>query len=83
MDAFEFMREIESFMGSLGLDDLEGSGLRFPAVGWDWLDCCHACAWLTAEGHDLPGNLVSRMMLGPWNPSVRLYCQLLEFRRGE
>lgn len=80
MSCSDFSVEIVSFMGSLGLLDLENSGLRFPPDDWDWDSCCHACVWLVALGHVLPGNLSSRMMLGPMNPSVRLYCALLRFR---
>lgn len=76
-----FVLEVLGFMGSLGLRDLEGSGLRFPAVGWDWDDCCHACVWLACLGHSLPGNLHNRMMMGPLNSLVEVYVRLLEYRR--
>lgn len=67
-------------MGSLGLSGLEDSGLRFPAVDWDWQDCCHACVWLAFMGHELPGNLVSRLLLGPPNPVVVLYFSWLRHK---
>lgn len=72
----EFMLEVVGFMSSVGLSDLPESGLRFPAVGWDRLDCCHACVWLSFRGYVLPGNLVSRMMLGPPNPLVALWSRV-------
>lgn len=75
LDAESFMLEVVEFMGVLGVSDLEGSGLRFPASGWDWLDCCHACAWLAFQGNVLPGHLVSRMLLGPPNPVVALWSR--------
>jgi hypothetical protein len=71
-----FMLEVVEFMASLGLSDLPGSGLRFPAVGWDRLDCCHACVWLSFQGYVLPGNLVSRMLLGPPDPLVSLWVRV-------
>jgi len=71
----EFMGEVVEFMAGLGLSDLDGSGLRFPASGWDRLDCCTACAWLSFQGHILPGNLSSRMLLGPPNPIVALWSR--------
>lgn len=76
-----FMLEVVGFMGSLGLSDLENSGLVFPAVDWDWETCCHACLWLACMGYELPGGLESRMLLGPMNMSVRTYVQLMGFRR--
>lgn len=76
------MNEVLSFMGSLGLEDLGASGLRFPAVDWDWQDCCHACVWLGFMGYELPGNLVSRMLLGPVNPGVALYFEWLRHKSG-
>lgn len=82
MDPLEFAREVEEYMEALGLRDLPGSGLRFPAVGWDLDDCCHACVWLVVLGHELPGNLVARMVfLGSGSPLVRLYFQWVEFRQ--
>lgn len=81
MDSLSFMNEVVGFMGSLGLSDLENSGLKFPAVDWDWDTCCHACLWLACMGHELPGNLHSRMLLGPHNMSVDVYARLQEFRR--
>jgi len=74
----EFMLEVVAFMESLGIHELEGSGLKFPAVDWDRLDCCQACAWLAFQGHELPGHLEARLLLGDPNPIVRL---LLEWRR--
>jgi len=71
----EFMGEVVEFMAGLGLSDLDGSGLRFPASGWDRLDCCTACAWMSFHGHILPGNLSSRMLLGPPNPIVVLWSR--------
>lgn len=82
MDAVDFMDEVVSYMGSLGLEDLENSGLVFPAVGWDWQDCCHACVWLGCLGHELPGNLLSRMLLGPRSPGVALYIEWLRHKSG-
>lgn len=80
MCSAEFSAEVVSFISSLGLSELEGSGLRLPPGEWDWELCCHACVWLAAMGHILPGNLSSRMLLGPENPSVRIYCELLRLR---
>ena len=82
MDSVDFMNEVLSFMGSLGLSDLENSGLRFPAEDWDWRDCCHACAWLGFMGHELPGNLMARMLLGPPDRVVALYLEWLSHRSG-
>lgn len=80
MDSLEFQREVVEFMGVLGLSDLENSGLRFPAVDWDWQDCCHACVWLGFLGYELPGNLMARMVLGPSNPLVALYLKWLQHK---
>lgn len=82
MDASDFMREVLEYMDSLGVVELENSGLRFPAVDWDWLDCCHACVWLGFMGHSLPGNLMSRLVLGPVNPVVSLYLEWLRHKSG-
>jgi len=79
-DAAEFMGEIVSFMESIGVSDLPGSGLRFPAAGWDWDECCHACVWMAISGRELPDGLVARMMLGPPSPLVKLYCLWSEQR---
>lgn len=76
-----FAYVVSEVLGSLGLRDLEGSGLRFPAVGWDWDDCCHACVWLACPGHSLPAGLHNRMLMGPSNPSVESYVVLMGFRR--
>ena len=70
-----FMLEVVEFMASVGLSDLPGSGLRFPASGWDRLDCCHACVWLSFQGYVLPDHLVSRMLLGPPDPLVSLWVR--------
>lgn len=80
MDSVDFMLEVVSYMESLGVSDLENSGLRFPAVDWSWEDCCHACVWLGFMGNELPGNLVSRMLLGPSNPGVSLYFRWLRHK---
>lgn len=82
MDSRDFMLEVVSFMDSLGISSLEQSGLRFPAVDWDWVDCCHACAWLGFMGHELPGNLLARMVLGPVDPVVSLYFKWLRHKSG-
>jgi hypothetical protein len=81
-DASEFMLEIVSFMETIGVFDLPGSGLRFPASGWDWDDCCHACVWMAISGRELPDGLVARMFLGPPSPLVKLYVEWSS-RRGE
>lgn len=80
MESLDFMREILEYMEILGLSDLEGSGLRFPAEGWDWLDCCHACVWLGFAGYELPDNLLSRLVLGPSNHLVVLYFKWLSHK---
>ena len=79
MDFAAFSSDVMDFVGSLGLSGLEESGLRFPLEDWD--SCCHVCVWLSAMGHELPSHLVSRLVLGPMNPSVRLYCELMKFQR--
>lgn len=76
------MGEIVSFMETIGISDLPGSGLRFPAAGWDWDDCCQACVWMAISGVELSDALVARMMLGPSSPLVRLYVEW-DSRRGE
>lgn len=75
MNCEDFSSEIVSFMESVGVVDLPGSGLRFPAVGWGWRDCCRACIWLALSGHELPEGLENRMVLGPADPVVRLYLE--------
>ena len=70
-----FMLEVVSFMESVGVSDLPGSGLSLPASGWCWLDCCRACVWLALSGRELPEVLENRMLLGPANPVVRLYLE--------
>lgn len=82
MESVDFMNEVLSYMGSLGLSDLENSGLRFPAENWDWQDCCHACVWIGFMGHELPGNLMSRLLLGPPSPLVALYLKWLRHKSG-
>jgi hypothetical protein len=71
----EFMKDVAGFMDSIGVHDLPHSGLRFPPSGWDRLDCCHACAWLSFQGHILPGYLSSRMLLGTPNPIVEMWSR--------
>lgn len=78
----DFMEDVLAYMGSLGLRSLEGSGLRFPAVDWGWGECCRACVWLGFMGHELPGNLTSRLLLGPGDPSVALYFKWLRHKSG-
>ena len=79
MDFASFSSDVMDFIVSSGILMPEESGLRFPLEDWD--ACCLACVWLSAMGHELPSHLVSRLVLGPMNPSVRVYCELRKFQR--
>lgn len=79
-DSRDFMLEVLSFMSLLGEVGLENSGLRFPAVDWDWVDCCHACVWLGFMGYELPSNLMSRLVLVPGDRVVLLYLEWLRHK---
>lgn len=75
MNCEDFSSEIVSFMESVGVADLPGSGLPLDSSRWGWRECCRACIWLAFSGRELPAGLENRMVLGPADPVVRLYLE--------
>ena len=89
-DVLIFCFELE---GYLCVEELEGSGAKFPlslnllpedsaADKWEYL--CFICLWVCLKRGvvDLPLALHNRLLLGPANRWVEMYCGLLKKRQS-
>jgi hypothetical protein len=87
-DVVSFCFELE---GYLCVEELEGSGVELPlsshllpedsaADKWEYL--CFICLWVCLKRGvvELPSALHNRMLLGPVNRWVSMYCYFLKKR---
>jgi len=88
-DILSFCFELD---GNLCVEELEGSGVKLPvssgllsgdsaADSWEYL--CFICLWVCLKRGvvELPGAIHGRMLLGPVNKWVVIYCDLLKKRQ--
>ena len=88
-DILSFCFELD---GNLCVEELEGSGVKLPvnscllpedSVADKWEYLCFICLWVCLKRGvvELPEALNNRMLLGPVNRWVAIYCGLLKKRQ--